>query len=169
MNRHKWFVVMSVIAVLFFVWVSPAQAKAPICCVWDPPRCCALTPFEGCSGCGLTTCDDCDAVDGTYPISCEPLAFACCDESTGECQEAWGTCCEAFGFTLMSNCGDCEAQREEPEGMTNASPAYDNDVDEAETSGDQASPSSLWVLVVSALLLLPAVPLVMRRRARRQE
>ncbi len=163
MNRHKWFVAMSAMTVAFFVWVNPAQAKIPICCMWDPPRCCGYE--NNCTACGLTTCQDCDAVDGTYPISCEPLAFACCDESTGECQEAWGTCCEAFGFTVMSNCGECEARREEPD----ASLACYDDVDEAETSEDQASPSSLWVLVVAAPLLLPAVPLVMRRRARRQK
>ncbi len=171
MNRHKWFVTMSAMMVAFLVWVSPAQAKTVNCCVIDPPACCDYDPLplgSGCSGCGLETCAGCDAIDNSDPF-CTPLVMACCDESTGTCHEAWGSCCGAFGFTVIGDCEDCEAQHQELQGMSNASPAYEDDVEGTDPSEDQASSVSSWVLVVAALLLLPAVPIVMRRRARRQE
>ncbi len=145
------------------VGVNPVQAKVGYCCLWqDPPNnCCSHVP--DCNLCGLQNCRDCDAF---IPENCAGIG-SCCDTSTGECHGIAGSCCEALGYTHVPDCEDCEILREEPEGMTNASLAYE--ADEAATSQDQATSVSIWVVVVSALLLLPAVPIVMRRRARRQE
>ncbi len=169
MNRHKLYVAMSATMVAFFVWVNPVRGD-PVyeCCVEDPPSCCVRA--DNCSGCGLTTCQDCDAHMMRRDQSCGVFR-PCCIDPPGECFYIAADCCEALGYRVVTRCSEeCGPQ---PPGKPAGGNAVDLDgndgAEEAETSEDQASPSPLWVLVVAALLLLPAVPLVMRRRAARQE
>lgn len=153
MNRHKWFVAMSAMTVAFFVWVNPTQGIPEICCMDRPNQdCCGRTcecaPGEGCGGC-----------DAMAEGGCE-LVGPCCNHATRECFEMNPDCCEALGYAVLPTCYGCGW---EPEGHPG-----DDQEEAAKPTADEPELSSVWVLVVAALLLLPAVPLVMRRRAARQ-
>ncbi len=155
MNRHKWYVAMSAMIVAFMVCVNPVRGDpCPDCCVDDPPACCC--PNDNCSDCGLSTCQDCDVRLQVVGQSCgtpEP----CC-RGQHDCAMMAPDCCVALGYQVVASCRWCDWDPWQPSG----------DRDEAdEPSADNAGSGSVWLLVAAALLLLPAVPIVMRRRAAR--
>ncbi|UCC32550.1 MAG: hypothetical protein JSU86_09750 [Phycisphaerales bacterium] len=162
-HRHfKSCVAVSVATLAVFVWIDPARAVDKYC-YYDEPYCCVDPPGGACA----------KIPDATAEAPCEN-PVPCCT-GTGQCSDDLvdADCCRALPNWYRPMGGTCANPGVSCPGPEFSSADGDGEnFSPADYEYDQATTSStgMWGLLIAALVVVPAVPIVVaRRRAARRE
>ena len=158
MRVHKHFkacVAVSVATLAVFVWIDPVRAVDTKACYYDGPfHCCVSYPPWYCkAGDAEAEGSSCDT-----PVPCCTGAGQCSDDLVD------ADCCQALPDWFLPDGGTCDGPPMMICPPENFSPA-DYDYEQATSSS-----TGMWGLLIAALVVVPAVPIVVaRRRAARRE
>lgn len=158
------FVVTAVALFVAMAFCAPALADADICCrAIGRPTC-----VEAANYCGDTNPDDCPPgyICDPYVANCTG-SLGCCDLPGLGCRFVDPACCVGLGGQHSTCCNPIRHISLEDDGEAEGlAPGEDLSPDEESETQASDQGRKLWPLGLASILILPAIPIIRRRRLR---